>query len=161
MVLIVFQWLFKASLLMHPFYVSYTDIEYNNKSQALEISVRIFSDDLERALNEECNCKIDVLNPVFKKQTEQWVNTYLQKRLGIKNDNKSLQLKFIGLEHKEGSTWNYFEVSNIANVKKLEINNKILFGIHDEQINMIHFKINGVSKTIKLDNPEYFYTTTF
>lgn len=161
MVLIVFQWLFNASLLLHPFYVSYTDIVYNDKTQAIEISVRIFSDDLEKALNKECNCKLDVLNPTYKKQAEQWVNTYLQKSLVIKSDNKNLQLNFIGLEHKEGSTWNYFEVNNVSAIKRIDINNKILFGIHDEQINMMHFRINGISKTIKLNNPEYFYTQTF
>jgi len=161
MVLIVFQWLLNMSLIMHPFYVSYTDVEYNSKSQSIEISVRIFSDDLEKALNSECKCKIDVLNPSYKKLTEQWVNVYLQKNLIIKGENKNLILKFIGLEHKEGSTWSYFEILNIPSIKKVEVVNKILFALHDEQTNMMHFKINGISKTIKLDNPESYYSALF
>ena len=47
----LYQWLIVAyTALIHPFFVSMTDINYNDNNKSLEISVRIFTDDLENTL---------------------------------------------------------------------------------------------------------------
>ncbi|HXL58320.1 MAG TPA: DUF6702 family protein, partial [Chitinophagaceae bacterium] len=45
--------------LIHPFFVSMTDINYNSKEKELEISVRIFTDDFENTLRKYHSTKID------------------------------------------------------------------------------------------------------
>ncbi len=49
--------------LLHPFYVSVTEVRHNEKSRALEVSTRIFYDDLEEALASASRTKVDILKP--------------------------------------------------------------------------------------------------
>ena len=51
MATIFIQWLITASIsILHPFYVSVIEIDHNAKDATAEISVRVFTDDLEKTL---------------------------------------------------------------------------------------------------------------
>ena len=54
----------------HPFFMSVIDINHNAKDATLEISVRVFSDDLEKTLQQFSKQKIDILNPAQKELIE-------------------------------------------------------------------------------------------
>jgi len=49
-------------LWVHPFYVSVTTIDQSRDKTSLEISSRIFYDDLEQALKDEFGGKVDLKN---------------------------------------------------------------------------------------------------
>lgn len=138
----------------HPFFLSMTDINYNGKAKELEISVRIFTDDLEGTLKKNYAGKIDILHPANVVEMNKIVNDYLQKHLQIQVNNVPAQLHFIGYEQQEESIWSYFEVTNISGVKKLEITNSLLHDYSDNQVNMIHAKVGDDEKSDKLDYPE-------
>src|SRR3954452_23162263 len=113
-------------VLLHPFYISMTDINYNDKSKSLEVSVRIFTDDFEKTLRKNCNCKVDLLTKGDKKSMEALVNAYITKHLQVRLDGKPADLEFAGYNQEEESTWNYFQVKNVTQVKKIEIKNTLL-----------------------------------
>lgn len=50
----------------HPFYVSITSVDYNPSKKRVEVSCRLFYDDLEVALKNQLGQHIDVIHP--KKQ---------------------------------------------------------------------------------------------
>ena len=50
----------------HPFYVSVTEINHNAKSKTIEISTKIFFDDLERDIENESKTSFDIVKPVDK-----------------------------------------------------------------------------------------------
>lgn len=73
----LFQWfLISAFSLLHPFFVSMTDIKYNPNDKDLEISVRIFTDDLENVLRKYTTTKVDILHPADQEQMNQEVYNY-------------------------------------------------------------------------------------
>ena len=43
---------------IHPIYISSTEVDYNTKAKSIEISVKIFVDDLEPVLSKKYNSKI-------------------------------------------------------------------------------------------------------
>ena len=47
---------------MHPYYISMTEIEHDKTNNTLEISVRIFTDDLEKTIRKTYTGKVDLLN---------------------------------------------------------------------------------------------------
>lgn len=158
----LFQWTLSGIVaLLHPFFISMTDINHNAKNKTLEISVRIFTDDFEKTLRKNCNCKVDLLKPVNKIETEKLVSNYIVKHLQIKVDAQPLTMNFVGYQQEEGSIWNYFEVKNVSNFKKLELHNSLLHDYNESQVNMIHIKANGNEKTDKLDYPKNTYTVIF
>lgn len=151
MVLQIFSFLVA---LLHPYYVSVTEIKHHAKTQSMEVSCRIFSDDLELALNKLSSHKIDVLKPKDKGELERLIARYIPQHLQINVNGKAFALQFVGYEQESEATWCYFEVKNVKTVKKVSIMNDLLFAEHAEQINMVHVNVGGERKSTKLDNPE-------
>ncbi|MGY4386421.1 hypothetical protein ACVWYN_003476 [Pedobacter sp. UYP24] len=140
--------------LLHPFYVSVTEIEQNQKTKIVQVSTRIFFDDLEKAIDKKYNTSINILKPRNKQQVDQLISAYVKGHLKIKANGVELNLKYIGYEIEEEAAWCYFETSAAPPVKKFSIQNNILFEQHDAQINMIHAIVNGKRQSTKLDNPD-------
>ena len=138
----------------HPIFVSVTEIEHNAKDKTLEISCKIFTDDFEKALRTAYKTGIDLLKPKDKNAMNKLVADYVQKHLIIKVDGKPVALQFLGYEQDEEGIESYYQVINVAAVKKLDIIDNILFEYKKEQISIIHTTVNGNKKSTKLVNPE-------
>jgi len=139
--------------MFHPFYVSVTEIEQNQKTGTVQISTRIFFDDLEKALDKRYKTNINILKPVNKKQVDALISAYVKAHLKIKANNKELVMKYVGYEIEEEAAWCYFETDKTGPVRNLSVQNDILFEQHDSQINMVHVIVGGKRKSTKLDNP--------
>jgi U3 small nucleolar RNA-associated protein 14 len=157
---ILFKWLLIGSLIVspastyHPIFVSVTEIEHNAKEKTLEISCKIFTDDFEKTLKATYKTYVDLLKPKDKNAMNKLVADYVQKHLIIKADGKTVALQFIGYEQDEEGIVSYYQVNNIAAVKKLDVTDNILFEYKKEQMSIIHTTINGTRKSAKLINPE-------
>ncbi|MEO7765210.1 MAG: DUF6702 family protein [Ferruginibacter sp.] len=168
MVSFLFKWLFVGSLVFtspavsnHPIFVSVTEIEHNSKEKTLEISCKIFTDDFEKTLRQTYKSHVDLLQPKDKNAMNKLVSDYVQKHLLIKVDDKTVALQFIGYEQEEEGIISYYQVNNIAAVKKIDITDNILFEYKKEQISIIHTTVNGNRKSTKLVNPEDKYSFGF
>lgn len=140
--------------IFHPFYVSVTEIEQNQKTGKLEVSTRIFYDDLEKALNKRYKANVNILKPANKKQIDALISAYVKEHLKLKADNRELLLKYAGYEIEEEAAWCYFETDRTEPVRNLNIQNDILFEQHESQVNMIHAVVAGKRQSTKLDNPK-------
>jgi len=145
----------------HPFYVSVTEITQNPKTKTVQVSVRVFFDDFEKALDHKYKAKLNILKPVDRKKVDLLIADYLQKHLQIKANQKPLLLKYIGYEIEEDAAWCYFETEKLGTIKNFDIRNDILFDEHDSQSNMVHVTLNGQRKSTKLDNPKAEARLTF
>ena len=150
MAAVLFKWL----MLLHPFYISVTDINHNSKEKSLEISIRIFTDDFEKTLRQNFNTKIDLTNPTNKKAMGEWVTHYISNHFKLKVNGKLTPLSYIGFEKIEESIWCYFEVQHVTTLQNLHISNSILYDWQPKQTNMHIIKYNGKEQSRKLDNPE-------
>ncbi len=152
---ILVRWLlvgFVAAL--HPFYVSIIDIQHNSKEKSLEISVRIFTEDLEATLKKTHTGKFDIYNATNKDIADKLITNYIKQKIHLTIDQKKVELDYVGFEHQKESTWIYFEVNNVAAFKKATINSTLLYDFEEKQINIIHVKNNGVQKSYKLEYPK-------
>ncbi len=139
---------------LHPFYLSVTEIEQNAKDKTLEVSCKIFTDDFERTLRLQNKGTIDLLHPKDKSAMNTLVSAYVKKHLLMTVDGRSVDLQFIGYEEQEEGIESYYQVNNIAAVKKIDIIDNILFEYKKEQFSIIHVTINGTRKSTKLNNPD-------
>lgn len=139
--------------LFHPFYVSVTEINHNAKTQSVEISCRMFYDDLEYVLEKQNNIKLDIVKPANKQQLNQLISNYIHKHLVVKVDGKVLDPAYLGYEIQEDGAWSYLEVKGIGKAQKIEVFDDLLYTEHPEQINMLHVTVHGERKSTKLDNP--------
>jgi len=146
---------------MHPIYVSVTEIQHNAKDKSLEVSCKIFTGDFENILKSKTKSKINLLQPSDKKQMEFLVNQYIQQHLKIKVDGVLKSMEFLGYEQNEDAVQSYFEIENVANLKKIDVQDDILYEYKSEQISIIHLVVNGNRKSTKLLNPESSFSLSY
>jgi hypothetical protein len=161
MLQIILSCLLSLGSVLHPFFVSVTEIRQNEKTKTLEISCRIFYDDLEKTLEKNNQVKIDILKPADRAQVDALINDYLQKQFQVKVDTKPVNWKYLGYEIEEDAAWCYLEAPLNIPPKQVEIRDAILFDAHPEQQNMVHVTINKKRQSTKLDNPNDRYTFKF
>jgi hypothetical protein len=150
----MFQWLITGLVaVLHPFFVSVIEINHNAKEKSVEMSMRIFTDDFEGALKKYGNTKIDLANPVNKESLDKLIVNYTKQKLQIQIDNKPANLQYVGFEIKKESVWVYFEIDNVAAIKKIDIYCNLLYEFQAQQMNIFHVNANGKEKSYKLDNP--------
>ncbi|MDP1842566.1 MAG: hypothetical protein Q8K64_04015 [Sediminibacterium sp.] len=149
------QWLVMASVaLIHPFFVSVIEINHNAKEATAEISVRIFTDDIEKALQKYNSAKIDIVHPANKSFIDQQLTNYVGKTLLIKVNGKPVKANYIGHEIIKESVWTYFEVTDVKDMSKVDIDCSLLYDFEKSQINIFHVKAKGQEKSYKLDYPK-------
>lgn len=154
MVNTIHQWIVMASVaLLHPFYVSVVEINHNPKEQSTEVSIRIFTDDFEKALANFSNTKVDILDKSKEKNNSELIKNYINKNVQLTINGKSAQLQFLGFEQQEESIWVYLEQPKIPTLKSLDVYCTLLHNFNKKQINIIHAKSNGIEKSFKLDYP--------
>jgi hypothetical protein len=154
------QWLISASIaILHPFFVSVIEIEHNPKDATAEISVRIFTDDLEKTLQKQSTGTIEIIKPNNKAVIDQKISQYIGQKLLLKINGKAVKFNYIGYEIIKESTWSYFEVTDIKEMNAVDINCSILHDFETSQINLFHVKSKGNQKSYKLDYPNK--TTSF
>lgn len=137
----------------HPFYVSVTEINHNAKDKILEISCKLFTNDLETVLEKNLHTKVDLSSPADKKAAEGYIAAYIIKNLQIKVDGKPVPLQFVGSEKEQEATWSYFQVNNMPSVKNIALTNSLLYDGFDKEINIMHVSVGGDRKSGKLEYP--------
>lgn len=165
MAVFLYQWLGILLLLLparggdttvarHPFYLSVTEISHNGSDKTLEISCKMFAEDLEAILEKNNNVTLDITTGQDEARFNQYIPPYVLARLGIDIDGRKAALNFVGYEVEKESVYCYFEVKNLASVKKAVLKNSLLHDFSKEQINIIHFTANGKRQSARLLCPE-------
>lgn len=153
--LLLCKWWVAAWLtFFHPFYVSVTEVRHNASRQTLEISCRIFADDLENALKSQYKVPFDIIHPADRKKANELLYRYLGQHLRLTVNDQPVNYQFVGYQIEEEAAWCFLEVTNVSKPVKLGIRNDILYLEHTSQVNMIHAIVNNQRKSTKLDNPE-------
>ena len=139
---------------VHPFHVSVCSINHAPQEQTLQITQKIFADDLEEALNAAAKASnqttVDVLNPSDPEVLESIIHDYLTEHLQITVNGETVTPNFLGYEREELALWCYLEVENIADVQHIKVRSSILVDAFDDQTNIVHIKYRDTIKSMKL-----------
>lgn len=146
--------LFFCTALKHPFYLSVTDLKYNEKERSLQGSVKIFTNDLEGALKKKHNRTVDLINIKDSLATRKILSDYLKEHLTISPDGNPKDYLMLGFEREEEATWIYIEIKNCSKPKTLHFENSILYDHIKEQTNIIHVEVGEEKKSYKVVYPE-------
>lgn len=135
---------------MHKFYVSVTQIDFAEDKKAIQITTRIFIDDLNNAL-EQKHKKIFYLGSSKEtpEQTGQ-LKQYLAENIFIKVNGKSREIVFLEKEMEDDVLVCYLIIRNTPKVTSLEIKNTLLFNFLPEQQHIIHTRVSGKKRSALL-----------
>lgn len=134
----------------HPFHVSVCDIFFNEKAKSVEITHKIFLDDLEEALKEDAGYSVDILKRLENNQLKELLINYLKSNFSCAVDGEKLTLTYIGSEVQEDALWVYQEAVNVERFSEVEVKNTVLLGLFDDQTNLVHVKKGKKIKSLRL-----------
>lgn len=137
-------------VVLHPFHISMTEIKYNAGKKTLELSEKIFWDDLEVELNDYSKTKVNFLKPANKEELNKLLKKYILEHTEIFINGKKIALNYLGYEIEEDVAWIYIEASNIPSPKTAEIKNSVLFKNFPSQQNIINFYKDKSPKSLRL-----------
>jgi len=138
-------------LFLHPIHLSVSEINYSEKDKVLQITSRIFLDDLELSIrNQRKQPDLDLLEPGPGLTTEQLISEYVIKRFLVKLDGKVQKLNFLGFEREDPAVICYIEIENVKKFKTIEVKNEVIMETHDDQSNLIHVTYKGPVKSLRL-----------
>lgn len=136
----------------HEFHVTLTSMEYSPVDSTYQISIKIFSDDLEKGLKgltfqDESKSK---QTPV--RLSNKSIEPYILKLFKLFDHNlNEVPLNYIGSETEMDVTWVYLESEKIIHVNRLKVENKILNEIYKDQSHIVNFHLNEETSTVLLN----------
>lgn len=143
--MLLFLW-----ILLHPFHVSVCEVVYNTDDHAVQISQRLFLDDLETAVRASSGDeKLDITaktEPVKKA-----IEAYLRKNFQLSLNGKTVQYTFLGSEVEGDAMWCYLEAVEQSELPAIKVTNSLLTETFEDQKNLVHFKILGDKQSFILD----------
>jgi hypothetical protein len=129
--------------LPHKFYLSNTSIEFNAQTRAIEITSKIFTDDLEHAIEAQCY-RYHSLYPQSPEVFE-LVKKYIGEKLSLQAGGRNVVLNFIGYSVDNDMTTLFIE-GNYFDPNQVVVNNTILLDLYSDQQNIVEVRWNGQSK---------------
>jgi hypothetical protein len=138
----------------HPIYVSVSEIEYLPASQRIEVSCKVFTDDLEQVLREQKpGATIDLLNAAKHQSMKPIVGNYVQTHFQLRAGNQPVTLRFLDYEQEEEGIVCYLEADRIAPFGELHITNSLLYERSTQQMGIMHVLKEGKRQSLKLNHP--------
>jgi hypothetical protein len=122
----------------HKFHASFTRIERNAETKSIEITVRVFADDLEAILSrrEKRRIQADQIP-----DAEKVVGGYVRERLQVRDgDGAEISLSWVGMEVKVDSVWIYVEGKSPGGLQASTVVNTLFFDLFDDQVNTVSVK---------------------
>ena len=127
----------------HKFYLSNTSIEFNAQTRAIEITSKIFTDDLEHAIEAQCY-RYHSLYPQSPEVFE-LVKKYIGEKLSLQVAGRNVVLNFIGYSVDNDMTTLFIE-GNYFDPNQVVVNNTILLDLYSDQQNIVEVRWGGQSK---------------
>lgn len=129
----------------HKYYMSITQVNYSDKDKSIQITLRIFIDDIETTLNTRYGIDSKLDTKAELKNVNEYVEKYLRSRFNVSVNGTQAKYTFLGKEYDTDVMKCYIEIPSVEknHLKNIEITNNLLFEMFPEQQNLVHFKING------------------
>ena len=150
--LLVFCLVFFSSFVAHKFYVSVTQIDYLPNKKRIEITSRIFIDDLEKALNKKHQKKPNITSSNELPEAEEWIKNYIKEKIKISINKKPQVIEYLAKEVEGDVLIIYTKIANSKKINTFEIYNALLTETFQDQQNIVHTNINSNKKSFLLTN---------
>ena len=150
--LLIFCFILCSSFVLHKFYVSVTQIDYVPNKKRIEITSRIFIDDLEKALTKKYQRKPNITSSNELPEAEEWIKTYVKEKIKISINKKPQVIEYLAKEVEGDVLIIYTKIVISKKINTFEFYNSLLTETFQDQQNIVHTNINSNKKSFLLTN---------
>lgn len=148
--LLVVTCLVFSSFGFHKFYVSIYQINYAPEKKMLQITSRLFVDDVNAVLLKKYGKRTNLGE---KNETQEDVNLmikYILDNFSLKVNDQLKPVNFLSKEMEGNVIICYYNVKDIPKISSLEVRNSALIELNSEQQNIIQSTIYGEKQSLLL-----------
>lgn len=144
-----------ATHFLHPIHITVTDINFDRERGALEIITKVFLDDLEKEIRSiKKEDYLDITKPGKARTTDDLLKPYIKERFKVMVNGKEVECNYLGHEIETEAVYLYLEVEKVKKLKSLSVENTVLLNFFDDQVNMVHVKVDGKLRSMKIESGE-------
>ena len=125
---------------IHPYYVSTLDIDYRPEREALQITMRVFTDDWQLMLNTHYDKSLRLDPDTDEEQMVIHSTDYLLQYLELNLNDTYVNPSVLGREYHDDQLVLYLEVMGVVELQTLAVSNRILFAELEGQQNIVRIK---------------------
>jgi len=125
----------------HTFYVSICEINYVPEEEALQVSWRLFADDLEWAVTPEGDEYFYLGHPNY--DSDGILDEYFDQHFYLLIDEERVSPVYIGHEFKGEEVYCYFEIKDYKPNTKTEVFIDAMAELYEDQQHYVHFQNKG------------------
>jgi len=140
--------------MFHEFYVSLTEVRFNSDRNKLEVSMRIFPDDLDRVLLELYGLATHLGTELEPPEADSLLSLYINENFSIRCDTIPVNLVYLGKEPEADAIWSYLESDQIPVPGSFEVTNSILTEVFPDQVNIVQLYVGAWNKGLLLNREE-------
>ncbi|MEM9548614.1 MAG: DUF6702 family protein [Bacteroidota bacterium] len=146
---------------VHEYHISICEINHNPDQNLLEITHRIFANDLENALRPTI-AHIDVLNAKHYEANDQHIKMYIQARLEVISGAEELEIQWLGHVIKADQIVCFYELILPERSDHFQFSNTTLMEQFKDQKTLLHWSRRGENlKCIILDSDKTYTIINF
>ena len=144
----------------HAYHTSITELRYNPAKKQVEIAVKVFTDDLEKALSEGQPRMVHLDQQPLASAL---AAAYLQRAMRVgTRPGEALPIQFLGMQHEQDAYWLYARVLMPRPVSSLRLRQTLLLDFFPDQMNIVNMEA-GTQKQSALfragsEEQEIFFT---
>ena len=136
----LFVWVLFVQATIHPYYVSTMEIDYRPDRSALQITIRVFTDDWQLMLNTHYDKTLRLDPDTDTEKVLTHSSDYFQQHLELNLNGTDVTPSFLGMEYQEDQLLLYLEIAGVAELQTLAVSNRILFAELEGQQNIVRIK---------------------
>lgn len=136
-----------SSFGMHKFYMAIYQINYAPEKKMLQITARIFVDDLNKALEKKHSKKFFLGTNKETPESIELLKKYLTENFSLKVNGQSKTANFLSKEMDGDVLVCYLSIKDISKINTIEIYNSILIDCFESQQNIVNVTAFNVKKS--------------
>lgn len=152
LILIFFLSNFGQKYIYHPVHFSVINMEYNEQTQAFDISVKLFTDDFEKIINKKYNVVLNLGKENELKDYNKFIDRYIINNFVIVFDKKVVSKKLLQtkltINNDDKATWIYYTLKS-KKPHKVLIRNTLLNDLYNDQKNLFIFTFKDFQEAKK------------
>ena len=154
-ILMLFLFVSLSSMALHKFYTSIYQINYVPQKKMIQITSRIFIDDLNDAIEKRYHSKSYVGTDKETQKDVEVMQKYLAEKFSLKVNGVLKPMDFRSKEVETNVLICYFRITEISKITKLEIINSALTELNSDQQNIIQANISGEKQSLLLTSENF------
>ncbi|GAA4375489.1 hypothetical protein GCM10023186_08240 [Hymenobacter koreensis] len=135
--------LLSVAAFAHAYHASIMEVKVNGKTQQLEVALKVFTDDLEKALSvgQPRAITLGQASPV---EVQPLIAAYLRRTVVFSGKpGEDIPLKYLGMEKENDAHWLFFTVKLPRPMQGVRLQQRLMLDLFPDQMNIVNVEANG------------------